>query len=557
MTAVPEVALRGVAPALPAVSGLHVHDILAAGNRLWLRGRLSLPPPPVAIRRAWWRRWRRPPPSPRVSYSAQVQTQVAGETLTQTVPVRPDGNFDACFEAPLPPARRGWRVARNQVTVAGVAQRACSVVLEPHPEAAAATVVVLPLAYTHEAGGVQRLARWLLATSLAELFRRRQQGHRAPCPVYYVGAVPVGGPNVHPELALVATSLGWPSGPFVLVPTRTADAADALAGALDRLRWLLAGRLELLVINQEPAAESALAHAVRPAADRAIVDRLVRTGEDLREVCKRPAAVTPHLLPRMARPTRSRSVPRHPLVFCHGMLAMTMLRMQIPKDTNYFVHLRPFLSERGIHALFPNVEPTGGVAARAEQLRDQIRQWTDEPVNVIAHSMGGLDARFLISRLGLADQVRSLTTIATPHRGSAVADWACVNFHQRVPLLLTLRAFGIDVDGFADCRPGVCHEFNERTPDAPGVRYFSYSAAVAPPRITPLLRRSWNLLTPLEGPNDGIVSVKSARWGEELGTLAVDHFAQTPDLLFVRPDENFDTLGFYSRLVEDLARRGL
>jgi hypothetical protein len=25
----------------------------------------------------------------------------------------------------------------------------------------------------------------------------------------------------------------------------------------------------------------------------------------------------------------------------------------------------------------------------------------------------------------------------------------------------------------------------------------------------------------------------------------------------VRPDEDFDTLGFYSRLVEDLARRGL
>jgi triacylglycerol lipase len=418
-------------------------------------------------------------------------------------------------------------------------------------------VVVLPLAYTHEPGGVQRLARWLLAAPLAELFRRRQQGHSAHCPVYYLGGVAADGPNLHPELALVATSLGWPCGPFVLVPCRTADAAEALAGALDRLRWLLAGRLELLVINQEPAADSALAAAVRPMPDRAIVTRLARTGEDLHGVCKRPAAVTPHLLPRTARPTRSRSVPRHPLVFCHGMLAMTMLRMQIPKDTNYFVHLRPFLSERGIHALFPNVEPTGGVAARAEQLRDQVRHWTDEPINVIAHSMGGLDARFLISRLGLADQVRSLTTIATPHRGSALAYWACVNFHQRVPLLLTLKAFGVDVDGFADCRPGVCQEFNERTPDAPGVRYFSYSAAVTPPRITPMLRRSWNLLTPLEGPNDGIVSVKSARWGEDVGTLAVDHFAQTPDLLFVRPDENFDTLGFYSRLVEDLARRGL
>jgi hypothetical protein len=42
-----------------------------------------------------------------------------------------------------------------------------------------------------------------------------------------------------------------------------------------------------------------------------------------------------------------------------------------------------------------------------------------------------------------------------------------------------------------------------------------------------------------------------------LGMLSVDHFAQTPDGLFVRPGENFDALTFYSHLVEDLAHRGL
>jgi hypothetical protein len=50
--------------------------------------------------------------------------------------------------------------------------------------------------------------------------------------------------------------------------------------------------------------------------------------------------------------------------------------------------------------------------------------------------------------------------------------------------------------------------------------------------------------------------VASAHWGEYLGTLAVDHFAQTPDGLFVRPGETFDSVGFFARLVEDLARRG-
>src|SRR5690606_21994510 len=45
-------------------------------------------------------------------------------------------------------------------------------------------------------------------------------------------------------------------------------------------------------------------------------------------------------------------------------------------------------------------------------------------VNLFAHSMGGLDSRFLISSLGYGDRVASLTTLSTPHRGTAVADMA-------------------------------------------------------------------------------------------------------------------------------------
>lgn len=541
------------APA-PTVSTLQVHDTLAAGSRLWVRGRLDVPPAEPAIdARPWYRRWRRLPAPVTPSWPLQVHTEVSGTSLSTTVPLRPDGAFDACFDAQLPTSRRGWRIARNRVTLGEQCLRACSVVLEAPPEAPRAVAVVLPLAYTARPGGVQQLADWLLAAPLSHLFQRLQPPG-APCPVYYLAAVPSEGPNLHPELALAATSLGWPNGPFLLVGD-TGDAVGALAAALDRLRWLFAGRLELLVVNQEPSAENALREACRPRPDRAAVTNLVRADDDVREVCPaRPAAT---VLPRLARPTRSRNVPRHPIVFCHGMLGMSLLRMQVPKETNYFCHLRPFLEERGVVALCPSVEPTGGVAYRAEQLRDQIARWTDEPVNIIAHSMGGLDARYLISRLGFADRVCSLTTVATPHHGSSVADWFCRNFRERVPLLLTLEALGVNVDGFSDCRPARCAAFNQQVPDMPGVRYFSYTAAAPPHRVTPALRRAYNILTPLEGPNDGMVSVRSARWGEEVGTLAVDHFAQTPDLLFVHPHESFDPLDFYGRLIEDLARRGL
>jgi triacylglycerol lipase len=43
-------------------------------------------------------------------------------------------------------------------------------------------------------------------------------------------------------------------------------------------------------------------------------------------------------------------------------------------------------------------------------------------VHIIAHSMGGLDARHLISRLGYSDRVASLSTISTPHHGTRIAD---------------------------------------------------------------------------------------------------------------------------------------
>jgi triacylglycerol lipase len=535
-----------------------MHDTLASSHRLWVRGRLVLPPPTTsAHKRNWWKPWGRTSDAALPALTAHVHTQVGGVGLEADVPIDSGGEFDVSFETELPPARRGWRMARHQITVADQTLRACNVVLSAPVESGMGLVIVLPLEFTHEPGGTERLTQSAPAGRLTGLLRALEEEHGTGHPIYYLGCVPPSSPNLQPELALAATSLGWPSGHFVLMPADRAGAAAALAKGLDRLRWLFADRLGFVVINREPAAESVLTAAVQEQSDRAAVSHYAGSVEDLRTLRINGEKRAPAAARWVPRPTRARSVPRHPVVFCHGMLAMTMLRMQIPEDTNYFSHLRPFLRERGIEALYPNVEPTGGVVERAEQLRDLIGHWTSEPINLIAHSMGGLDARYLITHLGMADKVASLTTIAAPHHGTAVADWFCLNFRQRVPLLLTLEAFGINVAGFRDCRTDVCRTFNENTPDAPGVRYYSYTAAVPSSRVSPLLRRAWNILTPAEGPNDGLVSVRSAVWGEVLGTLSVDHFAQTPDGLFVRPGENFDALHFYSRLVEDLAHRGL
>ncbi len=545
-------------PTTPSIADVHMYDTLGSTNRLWVRGRLIVPIDlSTTPQRRWWNRWGKTASPSSLPPSLHINTQVGGIEFQADVPVRPDGYFQVSFESELPPARRGWRMARHRLTVAGQTLRACNVVLSTPGTIGTGLIIVLPLHFTYDENGIQRFTESALARRFTELLRALHEEHVAEQPIYYLGCVPVEDRHRQPELALAATSLGWPCGPIVLMPAARGDASRALATGIDRLRWLFVKQFKFVVINQEPAAESLLSEEVKGQADRAAVSHYAGAKEHMRTLRINGERRTPLPVRWVGRPTRQRCVPRHPVVFCHGMLAMTMLRMQVPEDSNYFSHLRPFLRERGIEALYPNVEPTGGVVARAEQLRDLIRHWTDEPINLIAHSMGGLDARYLITHLGMADRVASLTTIAAPHRGTTVADWFCLNYRQRVPLLLALEAFGINVDGFRDCRTDVCRLFNERTPNAPGVRYFSYTASVPPSRISPLLRRASNILTPAEGVNDGLVSVRSAAWGEVIGTLSVDHFAQTPDGLFVRPGENFDAVNFYSRLIEDLAHRGL
>ncbi|KAL9578541.1 MAG: hypothetical protein Q9203_007057 [Teloschistes exilis] len=61
-------------------------------------------------------------------------------------------------------------------------------------------------------------------------------------------------------------------------------------------------------------------------------------------------------------------------------------------------------------------------------------------------------------------------------------------------------------------------EFNPKTPDRGGVRYFSYGATVSP-AILSAFRRSNRIVSVQEGPNDGLVSVASSKWGEYKGTL--------------------------------------
>ena len=79
-------------------------------------------------------------------------------------------------------------------------------------------------------------------------------------------------------------------------------------------------------------------------------------------------------------------------------------------------------------------------------------------------------------------------------------------------LYKALNFFGLDSGAFEQLTMKYMQSsFNPRTPDVAGIRYYSYGATLRP-RITSVFRKSHKVIEEAEGPNDGLVSVKSAKW---------------------------------------------
>lgn len=181
--------------------------------------------------------------------------------------------------------------------------------------------------------------------------------------------------------------------------------------------------------------------------------------------------------------------------------------------------IKEALSAQNIEVITASVPPSGSIEQRAAKLAKDIETHAyGRSVNIVAHSMGGLDARYMISRLRPARvDVKSLVTVATPHHGSAFADYLIDEIGPRNLSRLYAfwnRATGWDHDAFEQLtRKYMMEDFNPQTPDDPSVRYFSYGAMLVhrPPVLSPF-RMSFRLLNQLEGANDGLVSVESSRW---------------------------------------------
>lgn len=241
--------------------------------------------------------------------------------------------------------------------------------------------------------------------------------------------------------------------------------------------------------------------------------------------------------------------PPLPVVLVHGLFGFD--RIGVPGARfHYFRGIARHLEALGCHAHAVRLPAAASVPDRARELVDAIDALPHERIDLIAHSLGGLDARYALTHLGLARRVRSLVTVGTPHHGTPLADLALqgpFDWARRI-----VAALGIPIEALEWLSTDALAAFNAQVSDVPGVRYacvvggMHRGDSVVPLALVPAhayLRR-------VAGPNDGLVPIASQYWGETLAEIEADHFAQIGWRVGVR--SSFDAPALYAFVVARL-----
>ena len=274
----------------------------------------------------------------------------------------------------------------------------------------------------------------------------------------------------------------------------------------------------------------------------------------------------------------------YPIVLAHGVCRFdALLNDALDLDNNddpeldnlhYFKGIRTMLKKKGYVVYHSKVAWAAGVEKRADDLKENLlkilKETRSEKVNIIAHSMGGLDARHMMfndrNDGEIHQRVASLTTISTPHEGSPFADWGLDNL---TPLHLLIQKLGVDLSALKDLRTDTCKTFNEHQDVKEfemackgTIKFQTYAGKQDFWGVFTGLKIPFEIVRKTEGENDGMVSVRSARWRDEYfkGTLdKTDHLNEmgwwAPDQLLAdeSPDELLTRIhSFYAGIAGQL-----
>ncbi len=264
---------------------------------------------------------------------------------------------------------------------------------------------------------------------------------------------------------------------------------------------------------------------------------------------------------------------KYPIVLAHGM----GFSAQVCGVVDYWWGIESALEDQGANVYITSVNGMDGTSAKAASWRNQVLQILavtgKSKVNVIGHSHGTLYSRYAISNLGLASNVVSYTSLCGPHRGSAIADLLMYGIPDSMKGTIGAVIDSLYVFVFGDDNPNSIQNgwdltrsfmtgtFNPNTPDRSGIYYQSWAAKANWGCPSVVLEPTWLILKGIEGDNDGLVSVTSAKWGNYRGVKSgswwspgVDHAGMINHFFGITP--GFDAPTFYKEIVGDLKNRG-
>jgi pimeloyl-ACP methyl ester carboxylesterase len=192
----------------------------------------------------------------------------------------------------------------------------------------------------------------------------------------------------------------------------------------------------------------------------------------------------------------------------------------------YFADYRAFFEAKRCEVKKAEFPPDATIEERALILKDQAGRFSrggKGPLTLVAHSQGGLDARFALKTLGLS-RVGILVTIGTPHSGAKLGKWVLEHRSRGSLLYWLLRIFARydlrELSFAGEMTPEFLQKFLSRFEAVPGVRYASAQGVCRTG-----CHRSLTLLSKWVGigAGDGLVEGSSQLWGDDLGVYDLDH----------------------------------
>lgn len=119
-------------------------------------------------------------------------------------------------------------------------------------------------------------------------------------------------------------------------------------------------------------------------------------------------------------PRSNYNATQYPIVMAHGFLGWNRLLGTI----DYFNGVPQTLMKNGADVFTTKTTTVNSIEVRGEQLLNQVKTikavMGSDKVNLIGHSQGGLDSRYVAGVAPTA--IASITTVASPHTGVGVAD---------------------------------------------------------------------------------------------------------------------------------------